>query len=447
MDSVKPVPGTHNVGAVVRSFTKALRLRTGRGVTPDDTIRKTKLQDRFKSDNFHSADKDEENAHYRMGVEVLLAKLFASIASVKAAYAELQIAQSPYDAEGIQSADEAAVGELKRLSELKYSYLKKQFDPCPEEGLLSAEILEQQSVIRTYEIMAKKLESQQKLKDSEIEFLREKLAELDKQNEMLDKRLSHDSPLSSVLDDVHLSGLSHNHFNRVLCRVVKSVQCFVKLMMGEMESTGWDLGVAASAIEPNVVYPKPKHLCFSFESFVCRVMFDGFQYPNFLLGNEPMQEKKQRQLSFFNVFQDFKHLKPMEFLVRNPNSTFGRFCCTKYLHLVHPKLETSFFGDLKQRNLVNSGGCPDSSFFCAFLEMAKQVWLLHCAAFSFDPEASIFQIKKGCRFSEVFMEAVNHEAFFSSENKVITSPKIAFTVVPGFKIGKSVLQSQVYLSQ
>ncbi|KAJ4977294.1 hypothetical protein NE237_002400 [Protea cynaroides] len=34
--------------------------------------------------------------------------------------------------------------------------------------------------------------------------------------------------------------------------------------------------------------------------------------------------------------------------------------------------------------------------------MAKRLWLLHSLAFSFEPEASIFQVRRGCRFSEVF---------------------------------------------
>ena len=75
----------------------------------------------------------------------------------------------------------------------------------------------------------------------------------------------------------------------------------------------------------------------------------------------------------------------------------------------------------------------------------KRVWLLHCLAFSYEPQASIFQVGKGCRFSDVYMESVNDEIFLYSE--VESDPQVAFTVVPGFRIGKTVLQCQVYLSQ
>ncbi|KAK2986560.1 hypothetical protein RJ640_022438 [Escallonia rubra] len=97
------------------------------------------------------------------------------------------------------------------------------------------------------------------------------------------------------------------------------------------------------------------------------------------------------------------------------------------LRLVHPKMESSFFGNPNQRNSVGSGEYPET-FFSMFAEMAKRVWLLHCLAFSFDPEAAIFQVSKRCRFSEVFMESVNEEAFLSADGSPESDPRVAFTV-------------------
>ncbi|CAB4277307.1 unnamed protein product [Prunus armeniaca] len=136
-------------------------------------------------------------------------------------------------------------------------------------------------------------------------------------------------------------------------------------------------------------------------------------------------------------------MKAKEYLAQNPRSAFAKFCRVKYLRVVHPKMETSFFGNLNQRNLVNAGEFPSSNFFASFAEMAKRVWLLHCLAFSFNPEAAIFQVSKGCRFSEVYMESLAEEAFLSTASE----PQVGFTVVPGFKLGKTVIQCQVYLSQ
>ncbi|KAF9625864.1 hypothetical protein IFM89_027641 [Coptis chinensis] len=93
-------------------------------------------------------------------------------------------------------------------------------------------------------------------------------------------------------------------------------------------------------------------------------------------------------------------------------------------------MELSLFGDLNQRNVVNSGGYPiPANFFDAFSEMARQIWLLHHLTFSFDLEALIFEVKKGCRFSKVYMESVTEDAFLSMEN-----PQVSFTVVPRFPI-------------
>ncbi|XP_010248387.1 PREDICTED: IRK-interacting protein-like [Nelumbo nucifera] len=447
MDSVKPA-ATPNVAGLMRSFAKALRFRAG-GIAPDDEVRKLKLREKAKSgplpstghrsQSFAKEDGDEK-LRKRAAMEAFLAKLFASVSSLKAAYAQLQIAQSPYDSNGIQTADEMVVSELMHLSELKQCYLKKQIDPSSQVTLLLAEIQEQQSLLKTYEIMGKKFESQLRLKESEITSLREILEESNRQNRLLEQKLNPSGPLSG-LDDLHLSGLNPSHFIIVLRHAIKSLKSFVKLMVEQMVSAGWHIDTAASSIEPDIIYGKPEHKSFAFECFVCREMFDGFNNPEFSLPNEPLPERKQRRRHFFDRFTELKSMRVKEFLSHKPNSTFGKFCRAKYLSLVHPKMEASFSGDLNQRSIVNSGGYPETAFFASFAEMAKRVWLLQCLSFSFEPEVSIFQVSKGSRFSEVYMESVSNDAFLSSNNLLV-----AFTVIPGFKIGKTVIQCQVYLS-
>ena len=110
-------------------------------------------------------------------------------------------------------------------------------------------------------------------------------------------------------------------------------------------------------------------------------------------------------------------------------------------------MESSFFGNLSSRDMVSSYQFSDTTFFTLFAEMVKRVWLLHCLCFAFEPEASIFQISKWCRFSEIYMESVAEEAFLLSDITLKSEPQVAFTVVPGFRIGKTVIQCQVYLSQ
>lgn len=447
MDSVKRSSVTPSKSRLARTFAKVLNIRVATGIAPDDEIKKPKPQKVVKDNQLKddldsgSFGDEEDEIHDREALEALLAKIFASISSVKAAYAQLQFAQSPYDAEEIQSADKMIVSELKKLSELKRCYVKRQFDISPETTMVLAEIEEQKSLVKTYVIMRKKMELQQKVKDFEIASLKQKLESLNSQNRLTEKRLNQSGPLY-VLDNLHLSGLSPNHFVTVLRHAVKSIRSFVRLLIDEMKSADWDVDAAASAIEPGVVYGRPDHKCFAFESFVCREMFDGFQFPDFSLPNESLPERRRLRQVFFEWFMELKSSKVKDHLAQKPRSKFAKFCRVKYSRLIHPRMEMAFFGNTSDRNLVSAGEFPETTFFAQFAEMAKRVWLLHCLAFSFQPEGTIFQVSKGSRFSEVYMETIAEEEAF---NTTEYDPRVAFTVVPGFKLGKTVVQCQVYL--
>lgn len=438
MESVKPSAVTPSKSKLARTFAKVLN------------IQKVKHHEKPKDDQaVHKAtkslsqtlDKLDEDLERRVALEALIAKLFANVSAVKASYAQLQYAQAPYDPDGIQVSDKSIISELKTLSELKQCFLKKQYDSSPERAILSAEIQEQKCLLKTFEIMGKKLESQLKLKDSEVIFLKEKLEEVNKQNKSLEKRMNQSGQLS-MLENLHISGLSPSHFITFLQYTVKSVQSFVRSMIDEMKSAEWNIEAAASSIESDLVYWKADDKCFTFQSFVSREMFNNFQHPFFSSQNDSLSDKKARRQGFYDRFLELKSTKVKEYLAMKPRSSFAKFCRIKYLGLVHPKMETAFFGNLNIRNKVSSCEFPDSSFFTSFAEMAKRVWLLHCLSFAMEPEASIFQINKGCRFSDVYMESVADEAFVSLESE----PRVAFTVVPGFRIGKTIIQCQVYLS-
>uniref|UniRef100_A0A0R0JLZ1 Uncharacterized protein n=1 Tax=Glycine max TaxID=3847 RepID=A0A0R0JLZ1_SOYBN len=142
-------------------------------------------------------------------------------------------------------------------------------------------------------------ETEVRLKDSEIIFLREKLEEANRQNKAIENRLNQIGQLS-VLDNLHITGLSPSHFITVLRHTVRSIINFVRLIVDDMRYAGWDIDATVDAIEQNVVYMAEDHKCFT--------------------------------------------------------------------------------------------------------KMAKRVWLLHCLAFSYEPQASIFQVGKWCIFSDVYME-------------------------------------------
>jgi len=445
MEPVTPTSVTPSKSKLARTFAKVLHVRAVSGIASVDGLKNVRVDaDLSNEANMCSSINKEEDEELQesKATEALLAKAFASISTVKASYAQLQNAQSPYDPDVIQAADQLIVSEFKILSELKQCFFKKQFDPSPDRAILEAKLKELESVNKTFEITGQKLESQVRLKESEVVFLREKLEEANMQNRSLEKRLNQSGSLS-VLDNLHISGLSPSHFVSVLRHSVRSIRNFVKLLVNEMRSAGWDIDASVNAITgQNVVYWKEDHKCFTIESFVCREMFDSFNFPNFSLPNESLPDMNKRQL-FFGRFNELKSVKAKEFLAVKPRSPFAKFCRIKFLRLVHPKMEASFFSNLNQRNLLNAGEFPDTNFFTSFAEMAKRVWLLHCLAFSFEPQASIFQVGKGCRFSDVYMESVNE----NEEMAVESEPQVAFTVVPGFSIGKTIIQCQVYLSQ
>ncbi|GAB2298574.1 hypothetical protein Dimus_032641 [Dionaea muscipula] len=453
----------------------------------------------------------DRSADQAAAKETLVAELFASVSSIKAAYAELQTAQSPYCSEAVESADEAVVNELKVLSELKQRYSssnsagsgRSTLDLPPPHHVtqLLAEIQEQQSNIKTYEITLKQMEIKIQHKDSVICSLKKELEATRRVSKSLKERLSSSTDPDGLgrlllglggvqIDQISVSDLNHSHFIRVLRSSVRSIQIFVRLLMREMEAKGWDTDLAAA----NAVAPAPhdhvvvkyltraRHKAFAFESFVSRVMFDGFnnmhhtsclelgggdQLTSLENGNKLERQHEQAQAAaviFFREFQELLQLSATsstcttgELLSRKPRSRFARFCREKYLKLIHPKMECSLFGNLNQRKLVvtsisssspcsgssrgGGGAFPTSRFFGAFAEMSKLIFMLHCLARCYDTPAVAFQVKKGSRYSAVYMENVAAAGIVGGDSQV------AFMVVPGFKIGQTIIQSLVYVCQ
>lgn len=445
MDSVKHSAVSPRKSRFLRAVSKVLHIQAVTG----DEIHKTRSHGKTRKDQFHHVDDptfedEDEELQDRMIKEAFLSKLFAGISAVKAAYAEMQFAQSPYDADGIQSADKVVISELKYLSELKQYYLKKQLNEMsPGSTLLLSEIQEQKSTLKIYEITAKKVDSLLKLKNSEIIFLKEKLAEANKGNKSLEKKLNLSGQFV-IPDNIQISDVRPGHFISHYQQTLKSIRNFVRFLITAMESAEWDLDAAANSIEPGTSFRKPSHKCFAFESFVSKQMFDGFNCPDFST-QKPMPERDKQRSLFFDRFMELKSVKAADYLAWKPKSPFAKFCRAKYLRLVHPKMESSLFGSLDQRNSVASGDLPETPFFSAFSEMAKRVWLLHCLALSFDPEIAIFQVNKGARFCEVYMECLSDDALLLADANSETDPLVAFAVIPGFRVGKTVLQCQVYL--
>uniref|UniRef100_A0ACD5VPV4 Uncharacterized protein n=1 Tax=Avena sativa TaxID=4498 RepID=A0ACD5VPV4_AVESA len=389
----------------------------------------------------------------------LLASLFAGVSAVKAAYAQLQLAQFPYDAEAIQSADAAVVAELTRLSDTKRRFLKDHAGAARDAAAagstpLSAHAEEQRHLLKTYQITARKLEAELRTKDAELDRAKGSLAAELRDERAMEVRLHPGRTLAS-LDELHVSGLNSTHFLTALRHTVKSIRSFSRSMLASMQAAGWDLAAAAAAVHPGVPLRRAGDAKFVFVSYVAMKMFANFHRRDFnfsFLGEREFYERRR----FFEEFTELKAAPASVFLDSRNNrwSGFGKFLRAKYLSLVHARMETAFFGRQEQRGIVSAGpGFPESSWFAEFAEMARRVWLLHCLFFAFDggdeeDGASIFQVRSGARFAEVYMESVNdgrtEDAFSTAAAEDRT---VGFTVVPGFRVGRTVIQCRVYLSR
>ncbi|XP_051124781.1 protein GRAVITROPIC IN THE LIGHT 1-like [Andrographis paniculata] len=155
-------------------------------------------------------------------------------------------------------------------------------------------------------------------------------------------------------------------------------------------------------------------------------MFDGFNHPGFEIGRAPDPESHSNCARFLEEFVELKSMRAVDYLVRGPGSEFAAFSRAKYMRLVHPKMEASFFGDTSLRRLVESGdGIPDSPFFAAFGDMAKRVWLLHCLGPAFDPTLCCGEGKPF--FGGVYGEEVYMESVYGDEVVMMTAePQVAF---------------------
>ncbi|KMT00061.1 hypothetical protein BVRB_1g018890 [Beta vulgaris subsp. vulgaris] len=382
-------------------------------------------------------------------IDALISRIFTNISSLKTAYIHLQAAHTPYDPDKIQVADKQVIAELKNLSELKHFYRENNPKPVcvsPQDSRLAAEIQEQQSLLKTYEVMVKKFQSEIQNKDSEINQLQHQIEEATQKREKLEKNLklrglsTRDSEVSGEQKGFFPVDLTPDLFISVVEAAYKAIHDFSKPLINMMKAAGWDLDAAAQSIEPSVVYAKRAHKKFAFESCICQRIFLGFQQESFTEKREDLSVNRE---SFFHQYLALREMDPLDALGQNPDSIFGKFCRSKYLILVHPKMEASFFGNLDQRNYVMGGGHPRTPFYQAFLKLAKSIWLLHRLAHSFDPSVKVFQVNKGTEFSEVYMESVVKNLVLDDNEQ---KPKAGLMVMPGFWIGGTVIQSRVYLT-
>ncbi|CAI9107131.1 OLC1v1006422C1 [Oldenlandia corymbosa var. corymbosa] len=351
-----------------------------------------------------------------------ISELFDSVSAVKVAYVKFQEAHIPYDHEKIVAADKHMVDQLGQLCKIKQSFKEKK---KKEENSVAACSALVKKEIQVQESLLEQLKSTVKMKESAVVKLQRELQDLELKNKSLAEEFKQQ-------EKVRVNVL-HTHSFEVIVKAVRmAIHDFAKPLISLMKVSGWDLDQAANAIEAKVVYAKRSHKKYAFEAYIARRMLNGFSC------QQPCDT--QRILKFND---------PINALIEDPHSDFAKFCRKKYLVLVHPWMETSFFGNLDHRTFVANGLHPYTPFYRAFVKMAKWVWCLQGSiASSTTPKIETFTVTRGAEFSDVYMESIEE----LKENALMSGQegaryKVEFMILPGFKVGKSVIRSQVYLSK
>ncbi|EFJ04862.1 hypothetical protein SELMODRAFT_138138 [Selaginella moellendorffii] len=411
---------------------------------------------------FHEAEEAQgeevERLYQRVQMmENVIVDIFGTVSALKNAYIQLQSAHSPYNADKLRSADRLVIGELRRLSEIKHMLKGRSRAAAASANSndrklveeLQAGLKEKQSIIDSYDSRMQACEKELAEQHEEMERLKESLRRATSKKEKLERRLN-ELPRGggggggAGMMNGNVS-LAPPLFEQMAQAARGEAFSFAKMFIGLLKNADWDLEAAANSIQPGAVYARPIHTRFAFESYVCQRMFNGFENENFYLSGSlsSILDPGKHRHDCFLQFQDMRSIDPLELVSTTPDCLFGKFCLRKYLQIVHEKMEESFFGHLQHRNQVLGGEHPSSQFYHRFLELAKSVWLLHRLAFSFNPTASIFQVKKDTSFQSEFMESVvDLEGGGGGDLHTV-----GFTVMPGFRLENAVIKCLVYLNQ
>ncbi|GLT39557.1 hypothetical protein SLA2020_137410 [Shorea laevis] len=378
--------------------------------------------------------------------EALVMSIFATVSMFEASYLQLQTAHVPFEVESVKAADKALVSHLQRLSDLKQFYRDLCRNPDSESGLsfgscLEAQVQENQSKLRTLGMVSDRLQEEIDHKDNEVLALRKKLAEIQRVNAKLSQRFS--GNLSSACDIL----LSVKVFDSVLHDACRATHKFCKILIDLMRKAGWDLDLVANSVYPDIDYARQGDNRYAFWSYVCLGMFQGFNLESFGLSQSAAVyngHASEAVKSTCSLKQLLEHVSsnPMELLSMNGNSDFSRFSEKKYEALIHPTMESSIFSNLDRNEAVLKSWRSLSIFYESFVNMASSIWMLHKLALSFDPAVEIFQVERGVDFSFVYVEDVTKRYMHSDKTKL----KVGFTVFPGFKVRRTVIQSKVYLN-
>lgn len=119
--------------------------------------------------------KEEARIEKMMEMERVMKEVFEAVSSMKRAYGTLQQAHCPWDPEKIRVADVAVVGELKRLAVLRERFRRSGYNGGRSRGGRSGVVVGVREVVAPYEAAVEELKREVKVREVEVENLKEKL--------------------------------------------------------------------------------------------------------------------------------------------------------------------------------------------------------------------------------------------------------------------------------
>ncbi|XVF68914.1 hypothetical protein PTKIN_Ptkin11bG0039400 [Pterospermum kingtungense] len=392
-------------------------------------------------------------------IVMLMEEVFEAVAEMKKAYVRLQEAHCPWDPERMRAADVAVVGELRTIGVLRERFRRGTLGGSGGGSGRKGHAAMLREVVAPYEAAVEELKKEVKVKEVEIENLKEKLNTVTclsnggKRGRSFSKRKVSCSQVLAAAPAPEL-------FEATMSQVKEASKSFTSLLLSLMREARWDIAAAVRSIEAasttadtaaytTIITPSVianHHAKYALESYVSRKIFQGFDHETFYMDGSlsSLLNPDQYRRDCFTQYRDMKAMDPVELLGILPTCHFGKFCSKKYLAIVHPKMEESLFGDLEQRSQVMAGNHPRSQFYGEFLGLVKAIWLLHLLAFSLDPSPSQFEASRGAEFHPHYMESV---VKVSGGGRVPSGQIVGFPVSPGFKLGNgSVVKARVYLA-
>ncbi|XP_057531456.1 protein GRAVITROPIC IN THE LIGHT 1 [Amaranthus tricolor] len=382
--------------------------------------------------------------------QTLITSLFATVSSFEAFYLQLQTAHAPkIDEEVLKNADLSLVSHLQTLSDFKQLYKNYYQNPnfnieFSTGSCLEFQVNENQHKLRALKTVFNRLQSEIDVKDEELSSLRQKLDEIRNVNSRLAKKLSSCSPIEKSSEVLLTIGV----YDKMLSEAFSFSHKFTKILIGLMKKAHWDLDLVANSVYNGVDYVKKGHNRYALLSYVCLQMFQGFDLQDFGLVdsdgavNGHISSSNGEQKAALMKLKEHISSDPIEILRNYSNCEFSKFCERKFQGLIHPTMESTIFKNLDKDEVMVSSWQSLGVFYELFVKMASSIWALHKLAFSFNPPVDIFQVERNAEFSMVYMEDITKRCTYPCKSR----PKVEFTVVPGFKIGQTIVQSQVYLT-